>query len=124
MGANRLRGEGACGEPASGNLRRQALRSAGDFLSAAVIESDHQNELVIVARRFSGLFRRTRDFRSEALGLAVHADADAVLVQLARSLRMKRRNNPIRSRISAAGRDQFSELNEKVVRMPMPRSPA
>ena len=42
----------------------------------------------------------------------------------ARSLRMKRRSSPIRSRISAGGRDQFSELKEKMVRMPMPRSPA
>ena len=37
---------------------------------------------------------------------------------------MKRRSSPISSRISDGGRDQFSELNEKMVRMPMPRSPA
>ena len=37
---------------------------------------------------------------------------------------MKRRSKPIRSRISAGGRDQFSELKEKIVRMPMPSSPA
>src|SRR5712671_5317711 len=41
-----------------------------------------------------------------------------------RSLRMKRRSNPMRSRISDGGRDQFSELKEKMVRTPMPRSPA
>src|SRR5262249_50776156 len=41
-----------------------------------------------------------------------------------RSLRMNRRRRPINSRISVGGRDQFSELNEKMVRMPMPRSPA
>src|SRR5215470_2133778 len=41
-----------------------------------------------------------------------------------RSLRMKRRSRPMSSRISVGGRDQFSELNEKMVRMPMPRSPA
>ena len=37
---------------------------------------------------------------------------------------MNRRNNPISSRISAAGRDQFSALKEKIVKKPMPRSPA
>src|SRR5262249_39544284 len=37
---------------------------------------------------------------------------------------MNRRSSPINSRTSGAGRDQFSELNEKMVRMPMPRSPA
>src|SRR6266705_1407662 len=37
---------------------------------------------------------------------------------------MNRRRSPISSRTSGAGRDQFSELNEKMVRMPMPRSPA
>src|SRR3984893_9084368 len=37
---------------------------------------------------------------------------------------MKRRSSPISSRISAGGRDQFSALNEKMVRNPMPRSPA
>ncbi len=37
---------------------------------------------------------------------------------------MKRRNSPISSRISAGGRDQFSELKEKIVRYSMPRSPA
>src|SRR5262245_51568290 len=42
----------------------------------------------------------------------------------ARSLRMKRRSRPMRSRTSAGGRDQFSELNEKMVRMPTPSSPA
>src|SRR5262249_11417573 len=42
----------------------------------------------------------------------------------ARSWRMKRRSSPISSRISAGGRDQFSALNEKMVRNPMPRSPA
>ena len=30
---------------------------------------------------------------------------------------MKRRSSPIRSRISEGGRDQFSELKEKIVRM-------
>src|SRR5579875_898979 len=42
----------------------------------------------------------------------------------ARSLRMKRRNRPINSPISLAGRDQFSALNENIVRYLMPRSPA
>src|SRR5712691_7830310 len=42
----------------------------------------------------------------------------------ARSCRMNRRNSPISSRISARGRSQFSELNEKMVRTPMPSSPA
>ena len=37
---------------------------------------------------------------------------------------MKRRNKPIRSLISAGGRDQFSELKEKIVNTEMPRSPA
>src|SRR6516165_270147 len=37
---------------------------------------------------------------------------------------MKRRNSPISSRISAGGRDQFSALNEKMVRKSIPRSPA
>ena len=37
---------------------------------------------------------------------------------------MKRRSSPIRSRISDGGRDQFSELKEKIVRKEMPRSPA
>jgi len=36
--------------------------------------------------------------------------------RLARSLRMKRRSRPNRSPISLAGRDQFSEENEKMVR--------
>src|ERR1700716_2558289 len=42
----------------------------------------------------------------------------------ARSLRTKRRKRPISSVISAGGRDQFSELKEKIVRKSMPRSPA
>src|SRR5713101_3897366 len=42
----------------------------------------------------------------------------------ARSWRMKRRRSAISSRISEGGRDQFSALNEKMVRKPMPRSPA
>src|SRR5271165_7170813 len=42
----------------------------------------------------------------------------------ARSWRMKRRSSAMSSRISAGGRDQFSALNEKIVRKPMPRSPA
>jgi hypothetical protein len=37
---------------------------------------------------------------------------------------MKRRSRPISSPTSAAGRDQFSALNEKIVMMPMPMSPA
>src|ERR1700730_18650375 len=37
---------------------------------------------------------------------------------------MKRRNSAISSRISAGARDQFSALKEKIVRKPMPRSPA
>ncbi len=37
---------------------------------------------------------------------------------------MKRRNSPISSPISLAGRDQFSALNEKMVRYLMPSSPA
>src|SRR5262245_20326448 len=42
----------------------------------------------------------------------------------ARSWRMKRRSSAISSRISAGGRDQFSALNEKGVRLPMPGWPA
>src|SRR6516164_9124648 len=41
----------------------------------------------------------------------------------ARSLRTKRRNSPIRSRTSDAGRDQFSELKENRVRIWIPSSP-
>src|SRR5262245_30702266 len=41
-----------------------------------------------------------------------------------KSLRMNRRKRPISSRTSVGGRAQFSELNEKMVRIPMPRSPA
>src|SRR3954471_255020 len=41
---------------------------------------------------------------------------------VARSLRMKRLSNPNRSPISVAGRDQFSELKEKIVRYKMPSS--
>src|SRR5215831_5194713 len=37
---------------------------------------------------------------------------------------MKRRNSAISSRISVAGRVQFSALKEKMVRKPIPRSPA
>src|SRR5271165_6280552 len=37
---------------------------------------------------------------------------------------MNRRSSAINSRISVSGRDQFSALNEKIVRKPMPRSPA
>src|SRR5919197_2171196 len=37
---------------------------------------------------------------------------------------MKRRNSAISSRISAGGRVQFSALKEKMVRKPIPRSPA
>jgi hypothetical protein len=37
---------------------------------------------------------------------------------------MNRRSNPIRSRISERGRDQFSELKEKIVRILMPSSSA
>ena len=37
---------------------------------------------------------------------------------------MKRRNSDNRSRISDCGRDQFSELKEKIVNTEMPRSPA
>ena len=37
---------------------------------------------------------------------------------------MKRRSRPIRSRTSAGGRDQFSELKEKIVSTWMPISPA
>src|SRR3981189_2270327 len=37
---------------------------------------------------------------------------------------MKRRSSAISSRISAGGRHQFSALKEKMVRKPMPRSPA
>ena len=47
-----------------------------------------------------------------------------LLCSSARSLRMKRRNSPINSPISAAGRDQFSALKEKMVTMAMPMSPA
>src|SRR6266849_4173247 len=42
--------------------------------------------------------------------------------RVARSLRMKRRSRPNRSPISVAGRDQFSELKEKIVRYRMPSS--
>src|SRR5450432_4145262 len=42
--------------------------------------------------------------------------------RLARSLRMKRRSKPNKSPISVAGRDQFSELKEKIVRYRMPSS--
>src|SRR5262249_3532598 len=41
---------------------------------------------------------------------------------VARSLRMKRRKRPNRSPISLAGRDQFSEEKEKMVRYRMPSS--
>src|SRR6266705_3583409 len=41
---------------------------------------------------------------------------------VARSLRMKRLSRPNRSPISVAGRDQFSELKEKIVRERMPSS--
>src|ERR1700681_1159186 len=41
---------------------------------------------------------------------------------VARSLRMKRLSRPNRSPISVAGRDQFSELKEKIVRYRMPSS--
>src|ERR1700731_1436348 len=41
---------------------------------------------------------------------------------VARSLRMKRLSKPNRSPISVAGRDQFSELKEKIVRYRMPSS--
>src|SRR5262247_1835466 len=42
----------------------------------------------------------------------------------ARSWRMKRRSSAINSRISDGGRVQFSALKEKIVRIPIPRSPA
>src|SRR4051794_36954422 len=42
--------------------------------------------------------------------------------RVARSLRMKRRSRPNRSPISVAGRDQFSELKEKIVKCRMPSS--
>src|ERR1051326_4811701 len=47
-----------------------------------------------------------------------------LLCSSTRSLRTNRRSRPISSRTSAGGRDQFSELNEKIVRKSMPRSPA
>ena len=67
-------------QAARGDLDRQALRRARDLLPRAVIEGDHQRELVVVGRQLLGLFEQRADIRREIVALADHAHMHAVLV--------------------------------------------
>ena len=99
------------------DFARQPLRRVGDFLPRSVVEGDDQIEPGVVARSVLRLRSAARRCRARARrARRSRAPARRRDASVARSLRMKRRSRPNRSPISVAGRDQFSELKEKIVR--------
>ena len=99
------------------DLARQPLRGVRDLLPRTVVEGDDEGEFAVFCFVSSSASLSSAQMSGSSPARSpITRTLTPSRCKVARSLRMKRRSRPKRSPISLAGRDQFSELKEKIVR--------
>ena len=103
-------------QTAGGNFGRELPRRTRDLLAGAVVERDHQREPVVVAGQILGFLQQEANIAVEIVALADDAHAHIALVQLGQVLADEAAQQTHQIGDFRGGRDQFSELKEKMVR--------
>ena len=107
-------------QPALGHFGCEPPCRTRDLLPRAVIEGDDERETVVAAGQIFRLLQQTANIRIEIVAFADDADADIVLVQIGQIVADEAAQQPHQVADFDGGRDQFSELKEKIVRTEMP----